>query len=103
MWGGDGDLAPITATFTGDASLNRTSMGRITDPLTLWNPSRWSREFGRLPVMTLVGASVAYALHCAGPRPLSKIAVLLAGLNAGADHVVIEAMRPHRTDVAGAP
>merc|ERR1711969_265442 len=47
---------PITATFTGDASLRKRPMGRITDPLRLFGAEAHGRAGGRLP-LTLVGAA----------------------------------------------
>ena len=47
--------SPITATFTGDASLNGRPMARVTDPLALFGARAVGREDGRLP-MTVVGA-----------------------------------------------
>ena len=47
--------SPITATFTGDASLNGRPMARVTDPLALFGTVAVGRTGGRLP-MTLVGA-----------------------------------------------
>ena len=41
---------PITATFTGDASLSRRPMRRITDPLALFGAEITTREGGLLPV-----------------------------------------------------
>jgi 3-phosphoshikimate 1-carboxyvinyltransferase len=55
---------PITATFTGDASLNKRPMGRVTDPLALFGARAWGRRGGRLP-MTVVGA--AARCRCATP------------------------------------
>ena len=82
---------PITATFTGDASLRKRPMGRVTDPLSLFGTQAWGREGGRLP-MTVVGAAspvpVRYALPVASAQV--KSAVLLAGLNAPGETVVIE-------------
>jgi 3-phosphoshikimate 1-carboxyvinyltransferase len=48
--------SPITATFTGDASLNGRPMARITDPLALFGTQSFGRQGGRLP-MTLIGAA----------------------------------------------
>ncbi|MCG6901067.1 MAG: 3-phosphoshikimate 1-carboxyvinyltransferase [Rhodobacter sp.] len=83
---------PITATFTGDASLRGRPMGRITDPLALFGARAHGREGGRLP-MTIVGARapvpVRYTLPVASAQV--KSAVLLAGLNAIGQTVVIEA------------
>jgi 3-phosphoshikimate 1-carboxyvinyltransferase len=82
---------PITATFTGDASLRKRPMGRVTDPLSLFGARSYGRQGGRLP-MTIVGAAnpvpVRYALPVASAQV--KSAVLLAGLNAPGETVVIE-------------
>jgi 3-phosphoshikimate 1-carboxyvinyltransferase len=82
---------PITATFTGDASLRKRPMGRVTDPLSLFGARAYGRQGGRLP-MTVVGAAdpvpVRYALPVASAQV--KSAVLLAGLNAPGETVVIE-------------
>ncbi len=82
---------PITATFTGDASLRKRPMGRVTDPLSLFGAAAHGRKGGRLP-MTVVGAAnpvpVRYALPVASAQV--KSAVLLAGLNAPGETVVIE-------------
>jgi len=83
--------SPITATFTGDASLNRRPMGRVTGPLALFGAHAVGRAGGRLP-MTVVGAAepvpVRYTLPVASAQV--KSAVLLAGLNAPGQTVVIE-------------
>ena len=81
----------MTATFTGDASLRKRPMGRVTDPLSLFGTQAYGRKGGRLP-MTLVGAAnpapVRYALPVASAQV--KSALLLAGLNAPGQTVVIE-------------
>lgn len=88
----------MTATFTGDASLRKRPMGRVTDPLSLFGTQAFGRTGGRLP-MTVVGAAhavpVRYALPVASAQV--KSAVLLAGLNAPGQTVVIEreATRDH--------
>ncbi|WP_323007444.1 3-phosphoshikimate 1-carboxyvinyltransferase [Pseudorhodobacter sp.] len=88
----------MTATFTGDASLRKRPMGRVTDPLSLFGTQAYGRKGGRLP-MTVVGAAnpvpVRYALPVASAQV--KSAVLLAGLNAPGQTVVIEreATRDH--------
>ncbi len=82
---------PITATFTGDASLRSRPMGRVTEPLALFGARAFGREGGRLP-MTVVGAAepvpVRYTLPVASAQV--KSAVLLAGLAAPGETVVIE-------------
>ena len=66
-------------------------MGRVTDPLALFGTQAYGRKGGRLP-MTVVGApearGVRYALPVASAQV--KSAVLLAGLNASGETVVIE-------------
>lgn len=83
---------PISATFTGDASLSRRPMARITDPLALFGCQVTAREGGRLP-LTIKGAAdpvpVVYRTPVASAQ--IKSAVLFAGLNAPGQTVVIEA------------
>jgi 3-phosphoshikimate 1-carboxyvinyltransferase len=83
---------PITATFTGDASLCRRPMGRVTDPLALFGARAYGRAGGRLP-MTLVGAAEPVPVRYRTPVASAQVksAVLLAGLNAPGETVVIEA------------
>ena len=88
----------ICATFTGDASLRRRPMGRILDPLARFGARSMGRAGGLLP-LTLQGAAdpvpVEYTLPMASAQV--KSAVLLAGLNAPGETVVIEpeATRDH--------
>jgi 3-phosphoshikimate 1-carboxyvinyltransferase len=90
--------SPITATFTGDASLNGRPMARITDPLALFGAKAVGRQGGRLP-MTIVGAAEPTPVRYVVPVPSAQVksAVLLAGLNAPGKTVVIEkeATRDH--------
>ena len=90
--------SPITATFTGDASLNKRPMARVTDPLALFGTRAVGRSGGRLP-MTIVGASEPVPVRYTVPVPSAQVksAVLLAGLNAPGQTVVIEkeATRDH--------
>ncbi len=89
---------PITVTFTGDASLNGRPMARVTDPLALFGTQAVGRAGGRLP-MTLVGAAEPVPVRYTTPVPSAQVksAVLLAGLNAPGQTVVIEkeATRDH--------
>ncbi|MBI1415984.1 MAG: 3-phosphoshikimate 1-carboxyvinyltransferase [Limimaricola sp.] len=90
--------SPVTATFTGDASLNGRPMGRVTDPLALFGARAYGRAGGRLP-MTIVGAADPVPVRYMVPVPSAQVksAVLLAGLNAPGQTVVIEreATRDH--------
>ena len=81
----------ITATFTGDASLRKRPMGRITDPLALFGAEARGRRGGRLPI-TLTGARDPIPVQYTTPMPSAQVksAVLLAGLNAPGETVVIE-------------
>lgn len=88
----------INATFTGDASLNKRPMGRVTDPIALFGAQSVGRSGGRLP-MTIVGATEPVPVEYTVPMPSAQVksAVLLAGLNAPGQTVVIEkeATRDH--------
>jgi 3-phosphoshikimate 1-carboxyvinyltransferase len=90
--------SPICATFTGDASLRRRPMGRVLDPLRLFGAESMGRAGGLLP-LSLRGARdpvpVEYRLPVASAQV--KSAVLLAGVNAPGETVVIEgeATRDH--------
>ena len=81
----------ITATFTGDASLRARPMGRVTDPLALFGAEARGRRGGRLPI-TLTGAANPMPVQYTTPVPSAQVksAVLLAGLNAPGETVVIE-------------
>lgn len=89
---------PITATFTGDASLVKRPMGRVTDPLALFGARAVGRRGGKLP-MTIVGAADPVPVRYVLPMPSAQVksAVLLAGLNAPGQTVVVEpeATRDH--------
>lgn len=89
---------PITATFTGDASLSRRPMGRVTDPVALFGAEISAREGGLLPV-TIKGAADPVPVRYTTPVASAQIksAVLFAGLNAPGETVVIEkeATRDH--------
>jgi 3-phosphoshikimate 1-carboxyvinyltransferase len=96
---------PIEATFDGDASLRSRPMRRIVDPLELMG-ARVSdaREGGRLP-LTLVGARDPLPILYQTPVASAQIksAVLLAGLAAPGETVVIEteASRDHTERMLG--
>ncbi len=82
---------PITTTFTGDASLRSRPMGRILDPLTLFGATSVGRDKGMLP-LTMVGARDPMPAQYTSPVPSAQVksAVLLAGLNAPGETVLIE-------------
>ena len=83
---------PITATFTGDASLSRRPMARVTDPLSAFGAQITAREGGRLPI-TIQGVADPVPLRYRTPVASAQIksAILLAGLNSPGETVVIEA------------
>ena len=88
----------IFAVMTGDASLRRRPMQRVTEPLSLCGAQFWSRAGGRLP-MAIRGARdpmpIEYRLPVASAQV--KSAILLAGLNAPGETLVREpaATRDH--------
>ncbi|MBS0641319.1 MAG: 3-phosphoshikimate 1-carboxyvinyltransferase [Acetobacteraceae bacterium] len=108
---------PLFAVMTGDGSLRRRPMKRVTDPLTATGAVFMAREGGRLP-LAVQGARDALPLEYRVPVPSAQVksALLLAGLNApGITRVEEpEATRDHsenmlrhfgasvRVDVAGA-
>ena len=82
---------PLTAFFTGDASLRRRPMGRVVEPLTQMGAAFVSRRGDRLP-MAIIGTEAAMAIEYRLPVPSAQVksAVLLAGLNATGRTTVIE-------------
>lgn len=82
---------PITATFTGDASLSKRPMGRVIEPLSRMGADITASPGGTLPLM-LRGASpavpITYRLPVASAQV--KSAILLAGLNTPGITTVIE-------------
>ena len=82
---------PLTAFFTGDASLRKRPMERVALPLRQMGAQIHARQGGRLP-LALIGARepmpITYTLPVASAQ--IKSAVLLAGLNAPGATTVIE-------------
>src|SRR5580658_2053440 len=89
---------PITATFDGDASLRRRPMRRVLEPLERIGARAAVAEEGRLP-LTLKGAHEPVPIVFEPPVPSAQLksAVLLAGLSAPGETVVVEteATRDH--------
>lgn len=82
---------PITATFTGDASLSKRPMGRVIDPLSKMGADFTSSPGGRLP-LTMRGLCPAVPIEYTLPVASAQVksAVLLAGLNTPGITRVIE-------------
>lgn len=82
---------PITATFTGDASLSKRPMGRVTDPLSRMGAEFHAGPGGTLPLMVR-GISPAVPIEYTLPVASAQVksAVLLAGLNTPGVTRVIE-------------
>ncbi|WP_422057530.1 3-phosphoshikimate 1-carboxyvinyltransferase [Sphingomonas sp.] len=82
---------PITATFTGDASLSKRPMGRVIDPLSAMGAEFTSSPGGRLP-LTMRGLCPAIPIDYTLPVASAQVksAVLLAGLNTPGITRVIE-------------
>ena len=81
----------ITATFTGDASLSKRPMGRVTEPLSRMGASFTASPGGTLP-LTMHGAHPAVPIEYRLPVASAQVksAVLLAGLNTAGITRVIE-------------
>ena len=82
---------PITATFTGDASLSRRPMARVIEPLSRMGADVTASPGGRLPLMVrglCPAVPISYTLPVASAQV--KSAVLLAGLNTPGIIEVIE-------------
>jgi 3-phosphoshikimate 1-carboxyvinyltransferase len=74
---------PFFSVLTGDASLRRRPMRRVTTPLAQCGARFTSREGGRLP-LAIEGAADALPLEYRVPVPSAQVksALLLCGLNA---------------------
>ncbi len=74
---------PMFAVMTGDASLRRRPMRRVTDPLAQCGARFTSRDGGRLP-LAIEGAHEALPIEYVVPVPSAQVksALLLCGLNA---------------------
>ncbi len=87
---------PFTSFLTGDASLRRRPMARVTEPVTRMGAQVLARSGVRLP-LSLIGAAdpvpIAYELPV--PSAQIKSAILLAALNTPGETTVIE-NRPSR-------
>jgi len=84
---------PIRATFDGDASLRKRPMRRVLDPLERMGARVVTEaEGGRLP-LTIEGARDAIPIEYESPVPSAQLksAVLLAGLAAPGETIVVEA------------
>ncbi|MBV9523017.1 MAG: 3-phosphoshikimate 1-carboxyvinyltransferase [Alphaproteobacteria bacterium] len=83
---------PLTAFFTGDASLRRRPMARVAEPLRRMGARIIARAGGRMP-LAVTGAAEPLPILYALPVPSAQVksAVLLAGLGAPGITSVIEA------------
>ena len=84
---------PFTSFLTGDASLNRRPMGRVTDPLGQMGAQFLARSGQRLP-LAITGTSELLPIRYEQPVASAQVksAILLAGLHAPGRTTVIE---PH--------
>jgi 3-phosphoshikimate 1-carboxyvinyltransferase len=89
---------PITVTLTGDASLSRRPMARVTVPLAQMGATFTTAPGGCLP-LTMVGAALPLPIRYVLPVASAQVksAVLLAGLNTPGRTTVVEkvATRDH--------
>lgn len=82
---------PISASFTGDASLTKRPMGRIITPLESMGANFEASDGGKLP-MTVHGAKAVKAISYKLPVASAQVksAILLAGLRGDGVTTVIE-------------
>jgi 3-phosphoshikimate 1-carboxyvinyltransferase len=82
---------PLTACLTGDASLRRRPMARVTAPLAQIGASFMGRAGGRLP-LAIRGTADPLPIEYRLPVPSAQVksAILLAGLNTPGITTVIE-------------
>jgi 3-phosphoshikimate 1-carboxyvinyltransferase len=91
---------PITAVFTGDASLRRRPMRRVVEPLALFGAETWAREGGLMP-LTMRGAAQPMAIEheVAVASAQVKSALLLAALDApGRSRIAQKALTRDHTE-----
>ncbi len=84
---------PLFTVLSGDASLRRRPMGRVIKPLRLMGANIMARANDSLPPLAIRGGSlkaIEYTLPVASAQV--KSAILLAGLNAEGETVVVEPM-----------
>ena len=83
---------PITCIFTGDASLNKRPMARVTGPLEQMGARFVGRGGGRLP-LAVIGTDQTIPITYRLPVPSAQVksAILLCGLNTAGITTVIEA------------
>ncbi|MCP5379555.1 MAG: 3-phosphoshikimate 1-carboxyvinyltransferase [Novosphingobium sp.] len=82
---------PVTATFTGDASLSKRPMGRVIEPLGRMGADITASPGGTLPLMLrglCPAVPISYRLPVASAQV--KSAILLAGLNTPGITTVIQ-------------
>jgi 3-phosphoshikimate 1-carboxyvinyltransferase len=88
----------LTAFVTGDASLRRRPMSRVTEPLSRFGARFLTRDGGRLP-LAVTGAAEPIPIEYRLPVPSAQVksSVLLAGLNTPGATTVVEpqATRDH--------
>jgi 3-phosphoshikimate 1-carboxyvinyltransferase len=83
--------SPLTAFFTGDASLRSRPMGRVATPLAEIGARIVARDGGRMP-LAVIGAAEPLPIVYRSPVASAQVksAVLLAGLNTPGRTTVIE-------------
>jgi len=81
---------PLTATFTGDASLRGRPMGRVLRPLGLMGAGWLGRQGDRLPLSLRGGGLRAIDYRLPEPSAQVKSAILLAGLGAEGETRIVE-------------
>ncbi len=85
---------PMTTVFCGDASLSKRPMARVTEPLARMGARIVARDGGFLPVTVTGAPSLLPLVHRLEVSSAQvKSAILLAGLNAPGETVIVERER----------
>ena len=96
--------SPVVAVFTGDSSLRTRPMGRVLEPISEFGTECIARSGRYLPA-TIIGTDNPVPVHheLAVPSAQVKSAILLAGLNAPGQTVVVEReqTRDHTENMLG--
>lgn len=85
---------PWTSFLTGDSSIRRRPMGRVTEPLKEMGAQIWGRKGGTLAPLAIKGGDLkAFTYHSPTASAQVKSAILLAGLYAPGWTEVVEPVR----------
>ncbi len=85
---------PFFSTVTGDGSIRKRPMGRVTEPLAQMGAKIWGRQGGKLAPLAIQGSQLS-PIRFTSPVASAQVksAVILAGLFAQGQNVVAEPIK----------